>query len=227
MNKYSDEVVAGQATYTPFFLNIYDLFVIRFSNRFFWRCPPQKTIELYQRNVASEHLDIGVGTGFYLQTCDKLRNAKAVGIMDLNNNSLEKTKGALEKIGVSSVAVYHANALEGFPFQDAKYSSIGINYLLHCVPGSFDEKLGNIFKNLKTSISPGRSIKVFGSTILIDEDKHTALSKLVMRFYHKKGIFHNQRDTLTSLIEVCNQYSKNVLINVVGAVAFFEVTIET
>lgn len=227
MNKYSDEVVAGQATYTPFFLNIYDLFVIRFSNRFFWRCPPQRTIELYQRNVANEHLDIGVGTGFYLQASSNLRNVKSVGIMDLNDNSLTKTKGALEKIGVSNVAVYHTNVLDGFPFKEAKYSSVGINYLLHCVPGSFDEKLGNIFNNLKTSISPGRSIKVFGSTILIDEDKHTALSKLVMRFYHKKGIFHNQRDTYKSLVEACNKHSKNVLINVVGAVAFFEVTIET
>lgn len=227
MEKYSDEVIAGQATYTPFFLNIYDLFVVRFSNRYFWHCPPSKTIELYQKNVSSDHLDIGVGTGYFLQTCQKVRLANSVGIMDLNQNSLNKTKSALEKIGVSNVSVYNANALEPFPFQESNYLSVGLNYLLHCVPGTFDHKLGNIFKSIKAATRPDRKVKVFGSTIIIDAEKHTPLSNAVMRFYHKKGIFHNQFDTCESLASVCNQYSNDVSISVIGAVAFFEVTIET
>lgn len=227
MTKYNDDIIAGQATYTPFFLNIYDLFIIKFSNRYFWRCPPSKTVELYQRNLSPQHLDIGVGTGYYLQTCHEIRNTSCVGIMDLNRNSLQKTKDKLEVVGVQNIQVYQTNVLDSFPFNDAHYTSVGINYLLHCIPGSLDEKLGTIFHNVKASIRSGKIVKVFGSTIIIDEDRHTALSRAVMRFYHKKGIFHNQNDTYQGLVEVCNRHSKDVSIKIVGAVAFFEVAIET
>ena len=53
----------GSDVYSPFVLSLYDLFVLRFSNRFLWKCPTKELVSLYNRNVSGEHLDIGVGTG--------------------------------------------------------------------------------------------------------------------------------------------------------------------
>ena len=59
-------VEAGQAVYSPFVLRMYDWFVLGFSSRFIWRCPASEMRRLYDRNVSSRHLDIGVGTGYFL-----------------------------------------------------------------------------------------------------------------------------------------------------------------
>jgi hypothetical protein len=60
---------AGQASYTPAVLRIYDLFVLGFSSSYAWRCPSRQLLEHYQRHITSKHLDVGVGTGWFLDRC--------------------------------------------------------------------------------------------------------------------------------------------------------------
>lgn len=43
------QVLAGQAVYTKRMLAAYDLLVLGVSNRFIWRCPTQRLMELYNR----------------------------------------------------------------------------------------------------------------------------------------------------------------------------------
>lgn len=47
---------AGQAVYTRPVLAAYDLFVLRFSNRFVWRCPWPHLLAHYDRHVSANHL---------------------------------------------------------------------------------------------------------------------------------------------------------------------------
>lgn len=63
------EIEKGQAVYTPTMLKIYNFLVVNFSNRFIWRCPKEKLIKLHQNNITTDHCDIGVGTGYYLNLC--------------------------------------------------------------------------------------------------------------------------------------------------------------
>lgn len=226
MDKYEEDVILGQAVYTPFFLNIYDIFVIRFSNKYFWRCHPYKTIELYNRNMSDNHLEIGVGTGYYLKAGNRKNNTH-FGLLDLNKNSLNKTEKELSNLGIDTIEAYCHNALEKFPFTNAKYDSVAINYLLHCIPGSIKEKLDSIFNNIISSLEAGRKVTIFGSTIICDEDKHTKLSNAVMSFYQRKGIFHNQLDTYADLQSSLNSYSKDFSVELTGCVALFEVKIST
>jgi hypothetical protein len=65
-----------------------DLRLVRlgFSNRFLWRCPTAELRRLHKRNVSARHLDVGVGTGYFL---DKARWDVAepeITLLDLNPN---------------------------------------------------------------------------------------------------------------------------------------------
>jgi len=64
-----EEVVAGQAVYSKRVLGNYDLVVLGLSNRFLWRCPTERLLEHYNRHVTENHLDVGVGTGYFLDNC--------------------------------------------------------------------------------------------------------------------------------------------------------------
>ena len=65
----AEQVEAGQAVYTKPLLASYDLLVLGLSNRMIWRCPTKHLLALYDRSVTSNHLDVGVGTGFFLDRC--------------------------------------------------------------------------------------------------------------------------------------------------------------
>ena len=61
-----EDLEAGQAVYTPIVLRTYDWVVLGLSNHLLWRCPTADLRRLYDRNVSARHLDIGVGTGYFL-----------------------------------------------------------------------------------------------------------------------------------------------------------------
>ena len=62
----SEQVERGQAAYSSTVLRNYDWMVLGLSNRLLWRCPTAELRRLYDRNVSDRHLDVGVGTGYFL-----------------------------------------------------------------------------------------------------------------------------------------------------------------
>ncbi len=56
----------GAAVYTPLSLALYDLVVLGFSNFFVWRCSSRLILDFYNQHISDKHLDIGVGTGYFL-----------------------------------------------------------------------------------------------------------------------------------------------------------------
>ena len=63
------DTIRGQAIYTKWFLSTYDFFVLGFFCRFVWKCPSHHILGLYGRYVSANHLDIGAGTGYFLDRC--------------------------------------------------------------------------------------------------------------------------------------------------------------
>ena len=61
-----DAAAAGTAAYSKPLLSIYDLWVLGFSNTFVWRCRTSIILAFYNQHVSGNHLDVGVGTGYYL-----------------------------------------------------------------------------------------------------------------------------------------------------------------
>jgi hypothetical protein len=61
----------GKPVYSRSVLRIYDLWMLAFSCRLSWRCPKSSMLANYNYNynLGRRHLDVGVGTGYFLDRC--------------------------------------------------------------------------------------------------------------------------------------------------------------
>ncbi len=211
----AQEVEAGQAVYNKHVLAIYDLLVLGFSCRFLWKCPANKMAKKYDEFVSNNHVDVGVGTGYFLDQCNFSSDNPRIALMDLNNNALRYTS---ERISRYTPEVYCRNVLDPIVMTAEKFDSIGVNFLLHCLPGDFSIK-GVLFDHLKNLMTPDAVI--FGSTILQDGVSPNYLAKRLMNFYNKKGVFSNRHDSAEALKKELDARFTKISIEVVGCVALF------
>jgi len=183
---------AGAAVYSRPTLAIYDWFVLGFSNRYVWRCPSPVILKHYNQHISTNHLDVGVGTGYFLDKCQFPSNNVEITLADLNENSLAVTAKRLARYKPKTAVT---NVLKPVNLEN-RFDSIGINYLLHCLPGTMTTK-NKVFEYLKHHLNP-KGI-VFGSTILGKGVTHNFLGQRLIRVYNKKGIFSNTEDSLEIL----------------------------
>lgn len=212
MNKKS--TFAGQAVYSKKVLSIYDIWVLGVSNSYFWKCPTKLISEQFSMLVSSNHLDVGVGSGYYLKNFLP-QSTRRIALLDLNQNSLDATSKAINHL---QPEVYCGDVLEPIEVNIDKFDSISINYLLHCLPGDIADK-SIMFKHLKNHLND--SGLLFGSTILGKGTKLNFFAKKLMSIYNKKGIFCNSNDDLDSLILSLNEHFTDVKVDVIGCVALF------
>ena len=210
-----EQVEAGQAVYTKRLLGAYDLLVLGVSNRFFWKCPTRRLLEHYSKLVAGNHLDVGVGTGYFLDKCRFPAPAPRIALVDLNQNALDF---AARRVARYTPAVYRRNVLEPIAIDGERFDSVGINYLLHCLPGFIESKCV-AFDHLKALMNPGAVL--FGSTLLQGGVRRHWLARRLMDAYNRKGIFSNQGDDVAGLTRELGRRFREVSVEVVGCAALF------
>lgn len=206
---------AGAAVYSKLVLSIYDLFVLGFSNQFVWQCPSQRILDFYNQHISDNHLDVGVGTGYFLHHCHFPSNTPVLALVDLNPNSLQMAAHRLRRYQPTN---YLADILTPLPLEIKGFTSIGLNYLLHCLPGTMASK-GIIFEHLKPCLARGGV--VFGSAILGEGVQHNVLGRLLMKIYNAKGIFNNRRDNVEDLVGCLTKYFRRHTLRIEGSVALF------
>ncbi len=81
----------GQAVFTKSALAVYDWLVLRLTCRLIWRCSNENVLALYQKHLSGNHLEVGVGTGYFLDHSIFPISRPRVGLLDLNPNCLERT----------------------------------------------------------------------------------------------------------------------------------------
>jgi SAM-dependent methyltransferase len=212
----SAEVEAGQAVYTRLVLPFYDAFVLGFSARFAWRCPRARLLEQYEELAGPRHLDVGVGTGWFLTHCHWRGARPEVTLLDLNENSLRAAAGRIARLSPRSV---RGNVLEPVDLGAARFDSIGLNYLLHCLPGAIEEKAATVVRNLKPYLVSGGAL--FGSTVLGAGVRHNAPGRFLMRTYNRRGIFSNRADDAAGLERALAGELHDVAVRVEGVTALF------
>lgn len=210
-----DRVQAGQAAYTPHTLKLYDGFVLGFSNRFLWRCPTRELEALYGRCVSGRHLDIGVGTGYFLDRTQWPVPDPEITLVDLNAHSLEAAAARIRRYGPQTLV---ANTLEPLPLERS-FDSVGLCYLLHCLPGTMTEK-DVVFDHVLPHMST--DAVVFGATIVQGDAPRSRAAQALMDFYNRKGVFSNADDTREALQSALDQRFRDVTLHQHGCVVLFE-----
>jgi SAM-dependent methyltransferase len=208
----SDPAFAGQAFYTARTLRAYDAVVVKLSNALVWRCPAHKILAQYDRHLSAAHLDVGPGTGYYLDHC---RVPGDITLLDPNADVLRYAARRLERYGPATKA---ADVLKPIGLPRASFRSVALSYVLHCLPGDIDSK-AVAFDNLIPLVEPGGV--VFGTTILGGGVEHTRLGRALMRAYNRKGIFSNLHDDRDALERCLAGRFDRFELDVSGSVALF------
>ena len=215
MDATAEQVQAGHAFYTRRSLTIYDAAILGFFSRVAWKCPASRVLEHYDRHVTANHLDVGVGSGYFLDHCRFPDERPRLGLLDVNEPCLEMT---MCRVSRYRPEVYRANVLAPITIEARKFDSLGLNYLLHCLPGTLESK-GAVFENLASLITPGGV--VFGATLLHGDVNWNRLARQVMKRNNARGIFSNVGDDVDGLQRVLETHLVDAAIEVVGCVALF------
>ncbi len=210
-----EAIKAGQAVYSRLFLSFYDFLILGIFCRFIWKCPSHFIVENYNRHISSNHLDVGVGTGYNLDKCSFPTQTPRLGLLDLNQNCLDVTGHRLKRY---SPEVYCSDVFEPFETGDEKYDSIALNGLFHCIPGTMKEK-GIVFDNAKQVLNPGGV--VFGCTILNKDVQKGWSAKFMMKMTNENKAFSNLEDGLDELKEELSNRFETVTIDMIGCMALF------
>ncbi len=207
---------AGQAPYTPSFLPRYDFLVLNLNNNLLWRCPTRVMVEHYDAHVSGRHLDAGIGSGYFLDNCRFPSAEPHIALVDLNPNTLLYVRERIERY--RDVKLYRRTILAPLAIPE-QFDSIGVSYLLHCLPGLIEDKAAKVFAHLKECLAPGGV--VFGSTLLYERSHGQFFSRLAFDIYQRTGAMSNRWDTLAGLETALKGSFTSYELHTVGCTAFF------
>ena len=158
------DVAAGHRVYTSRFLSIYDLIVLGWFSRTAWRCPASVLTSHYDAHVSANHLDVGVGTGYFLDHCTFPTSRPRLAVLDVNPACLA---AASQRVSRFQPETHVANVLEPIASQlgrdIAGFDSIAMTYSAQCLLGDMTAK-AMVFEHLLALSNPGATD--FGTTLL-------------------------------------------------------------
>ncbi len=207
-------VEAGQAVYSPRVLKIYDQVVHGISNHLLWRCPTGRLVAHYEAHLSERHLDVGVGSGFFLDRARFPVAEPAITLLDLNPDCLDF---AAERIARYRPARVRADVFRPLP-EIGPFRSIGLTYLLHCLPGTIPEK-AVVFDRLAERAEPGACL--FGTTLLQGDAPRSWAARRLMAAYNRRGVFSNEDDRYQDLEAALRARFARVEIERQGCAALF------
>jgi hypothetical protein len=210
-----DPSLAGRDVYTKAVLAIYDLWVHGLSNPLIWRCPTRHLRSLYERHLSSNHMDVGIGTGYFLDRLSFPSPNPRLILVDANDNSLEVAARRLRRY---RPGLYRRDVLKPLSIEGPPFDSIGLTYLLYCLPGDIAAK-AVVFDHLDGLLSDNGVI--FGATVLGVGVHPSPIARKLMAAYNARGIFANVKDHPDDLRTVLGHRYATVQVEVVGCVALF------
>jgi len=207
-------IARAHAIYTPFMLSIYDLLVHGVSNRFAWRCPTQRLLDLYRANLSADHLEAGAGTGFFLDKTGDGRLGR-LALLDINRHCLDRSARRLARFAPE---LHEVNLLAPIQLELSPFASVGLTYVLHCLPGRMDDKLV-VVDHLRPLMR--KDAVLFGATILGRHIAPNFAARRLLGLYNAKGVFNNRDDDFDALSRGLRQCFDTVEIETQGLVAIF------
>ena len=213
----AEAIAKAHAIYTPTMLSVYDVLVHGLSNRFAWRCPTQELLALYRDNLSANHLEAGVGTGFLIDRSGVPAFDRLV-LFDINRHCLDLAGRRLARFRPELV---QASLFDPLPRMGQVFDSIGLTYVLHCLPGTMIEKL-TVLDRLLPLLA--RRAVLFGVTILGRNVAPNFAARRLLALYNDSGVFNNLADDEAALEAGLRQRFDQVHIARHGLVALFTAT---
>jgi SAM-dependent methyltransferase len=211
-----DPSYKGQSGYTPLLLKIYDPWVLGFMARAVWRCPIPPVIERYRRLVGRRHLDVGPGTGYFLEKAAP-PDGTEITLLDPNPNVLAH---ASRRLATMDPITVQADVMKSLPV-DGPFDSAALSYVLHCLRGPQSHKAVAI-RNIADVLAPDGVL--FGGTVLGLAERHTPQARAFLRVVNWHGDFDNLGDTAEGLRQILEESFETVEVDVVGSTANFTAT---
>lgn len=218
MSTVTDTTMAtriGQLFFSTMSHNLYDIGLYRFVTGVIWNCPTERLLDNYADNISNNHLEVGVGSGYFLQRTLCTDFQQRLTLSDLNKRCLSKSAARLKAY---EPATQRQNVLQPFPLPQRKYASVGMNYVLHCIPGGFRTNR-RIFQHIHSVLLDDGVF--FGATLVNRPAKAGMASWLFMRLLNALGIFNNQTHNVEELKAALDAVFSRVDVCMVGGAAVF------
>jgi ubiquinone/menaquinone biosynthesis C-methylase UbiE len=212
----SDPSYKGQAGYNPLLLAIYDAWVLKFMAPVVWKTPVPPGVERYRRHLGSRHLDVGPGTGYFIQKAGPPAGTE-ITLLDPNPHVL---KHASRRLASMAPATVEADVMKPLPV-DGPFDSAALSFVLHCLRGPMTNKATAV-RNIANVLTPDGVL--FGGTVLGSEASHTRPARAFLWAVNKKGDFDNLEDTVEGLHGMLSASFRDVEIEVSGSSALFSAT---
>ncbi|KAF6830254.1 beta-ketoacyl synthase domain-containing protein [Colletotrichum plurivorum] len=209
------DTTKGADAYNTTNLKTYDTLVFVVVTPYGWRCPTDKLIAFFNRNIAraadpyakgsgqgvppTRILDIGVDTGYFPARAPLPRWTEYV-LADLNQDCLDVTLPVIERahpeVGARARKVVGDFLAQGdepksifcktSALPAGGFDAVSLMFLLHCLPGPTARKVEAVGR-MGRLLRPGGV--VFGATILGKGVSRNPLARLVLWLNNYMGVF--------------------------------------
>jgi ubiquinone/menaquinone biosynthesis C-methylase UbiE len=180
-----------------------------------FKCPLRKMTDYFNTHISDTHLDVGVGTGYFLDKGKFPVSKPSIHLLDLNRNCLMKTS---RRIARYNPVQHLCSILEPIQEDMPSFNSISAMNFLHCLPGTMQSKEA-VFANLKPFLSDMGVF--FGITVLGEGVELGPLYRYINSVYNKKKIFSNLSDNRADLEQILKNHFREYSVEVEGSMALF------
>jgi hypothetical protein len=206
--------------YTKLGLHLYDPLIVNLVAPRVWGCDPDILVDHYRDHVTSNHADIGVGTGYFLDRCGFGEANPRLALIDLQPNCLAYTAQRLSRYRPQTYlrdVLHPLHEISGGPFD-----SIALGGIIHCLPGDLTRK-SQVFDIISPLARAGT--RIFGYTLVYDGVEDRISRRLVHPLLNCLRVIDNKNDRLRDLHRALRARFVDCKVELIGCMALFSATV--
>lgn len=213
-----ETVVRGTWIYATPVLGLYDRLVPGLLKPQVWQCPSSRLVEQYRRNCGPVHVDLGPGTGFYLERQMSEREFSRLVLVDARESCLRHAGRRLQAAKPERVRLDMTCQQPPLRIPVESADSVAASFLIHCLPRGLADA-GALAGEAARLI--GQRGVFFGSTLLPQPAASRLVSRSCTSLFNRIGIFGNRDDSRRGLVSLLESRFARVQIEMAGCVALF------